>query len=271
MTEPAVPISRITYVGHATLLIELEGVRLLTDPNWDSHLGWVLRRVSDPGITVKSLPALDAVLLTHAHADHLSFNSLKALSRQVPLYAPPAVARWLHRLGYMHSVAIGPDERVKVGRLQVTAIAAKHLGARYMFDRWRSSANMYFIDTSSISCFFAGDTAITPDTHRIVREYLDEHNRRLDLALLPIGYAPWWKPGFRRGHLTVDDTLELFERLNARLLIPYHWGTFHHVTSGPFDAIQQLRLRLKSYWRRADVIILEPGSTFELPPIASTL
>ena len=86
---------RVTYIGHATLLIELGQRRLLTDPNFDPALGKFLRRVSLPGIPLGDLPKLDAILLTHAHADHLSFNSLDALPSDIPLFAPPAIAKSL--------------------------------------------------------------------------------------------------------------------------------------------------------------------------------
>src|SRR5207253_526840 len=94
---------------------------------------------------------------------------------------------------------------------------------------------MYLIDTNKVSCFFAGDTALTSDTTHLVEKHLLAHGRSLDLALLPIGHAPWWKPGFRKGHLTSSDALTLFERLQAKYFIPYHWGTFNHVTSTALD------------------------------------
>ena len=75
---------RITYIGHATLLLELGGATILTDPNFDPKLGRILPRVSPPGIALENLPALDAILLTHAHADHLSFDSLERLPRDDP-------------------------------------------------------------------------------------------------------------------------------------------------------------------------------------------
>jgi L-ascorbate metabolism protein UlaG (beta-lactamase superfamily) len=120
------------------------------------------------------------------------------------------------------------------------------------------------METADVSCFFAGDTGLTEHTHRIVERVLHSAGKRLDIALLPIGYAPWWKPGFRRGHLTSDDALTLFERLDARYLIPYHWGTFHHLTAGPYDAIKRFRISLDRHPRRHDVKVLEPGTAFTL-------
>jgi L-ascorbate metabolism protein UlaG (beta-lactamase superfamily) len=250
----------ITYIGHATLLIEIAGRRILTDPNFDPRLGRFLRRVSAPGIALEALPKLDALLLTHAHADHLSFASLSALPKDIPLFAPPAVQRWLAKRGIRNAVALPTGDMAQVGPVTIHAAAATHVGARYGFDRWRASASMYLLDGAGRSAFFAGDTALMPDTHALAARHIHEHGRQLDVALLPIGHAPEWKrKAFRRGHLTFEDALTLFERLNARYLVPYHWGTFNHVTSTAFDAINRMRTALPTYARRDDVRILEPG------------
>ncbi len=257
----------ITYIGHATLLLELGSVRVITDPNYEEALGGFLPRVTAPGIALENLPALDAILLTHAHFDHLSFKSLDRLARDIPLYAPPTIATWLVRKGYGNALALAPGEHVALGQGQVRvhAAAATHVGSRYGIDRWRSAANMYLLESAEESVFFAGDTALTPETHYLVDRVLWQNLRELDTALLPIGHAPPWKQkSFRKGHLTGEDALVLFDTLRARVLLPYHWGTFQHVTAGAHDAIRRLEKMLVTHHRRDQVHIVEPGESLSV-------
>lgn len=260
---------RITYIGHATLLLEIGGYRVLTDPNFESTLGRLLPRVTAPGIALEQLPSLDALLLTHAHFDHLSFTSLDKLPRNIPLFAPGVIAKWLVRKGYANAVALNPGEQNSLGNgaLRIHAGRATHAGNRYGLDRWRRAANMYLLESDDESVFFAGDTALTDETHHLVEHVLWMANRELDVAMLPIGHAPAWKRrAFRRGHLTGEDALVLFKTLRARAMLPYHWGTFRHVTAGAHDAIIRLRQHLESYDGQEAVHIVEPGETLIVDP-----
>src|SRR2546423_14561997 len=139
---------RVAYIGHATSLIELGQRRLLPDPNCDPALGKFLRRVSLPGIPLGDLPKLDAILLTHAHADHLSFDSLDALPSDIPLFAPPGIARWLLKQGSSHAVPVAPGEEVRLDGVSIKAASATHGGNRNGINRCRMAAKWNFVDTT---------------------------------------------------------------------------------------------------------------------------
>ncbi len=161
---------RVEYVGHATVLVELDGVRLLTDPVLRRRVAH-LRRTAPPIST--DLGRLDAVLISHAHYDHLDLPSLERLGRSTTIAAPKGVGRTLRRRGFEHVVELLEGDELPVGDVTVRATYADHHGGRGPFVR--GAAALGYALTGSRRVFFAGDTDLFPGMSGLVPD--------LDLAL----------------------------------------------------------------------------------------
>jgi L-ascorbate metabolism protein UlaG (beta-lactamase superfamily) len=198
---------RITYVGHATTLIELDGAVMLTDPLLRARIGHV-RRIAPPAA---ALPRLDAILISHAHRDHLDLPSLRRLPEQVRVYAPPAAAAVVRRAGRPVQ-ALLPGDRVRVGEVEVLAVPARHDGRRVPVGSDRRAIG--FVVSGSASVYFAGDT----DLFAGMRELAG-----MDTALLPV----WgWGPKVGPGHMDPERAARAAALLAPRTAIPIHWGTY---------------------------------------------
>ena len=198
---------RITYVGHATTLIELDGAALLTDPLLRARFGHV-RRIVPPAA---ELPPLDAILISHAHRDHLDLPSLRLLPIGVRIYAPPAAAAVVRRAGRPVQ-ALLPGDRVRVGGVEVLAVPAIHDGRRAPVGPDRKAIG--FVVSGSASVYFAGDT----DLFAGMRELAGA-----DVALLPV----WgWGPTTGPGHLDPERAARAAALLAPGTAIPIHWGTY---------------------------------------------
>ena len=201
-------VASILYVGHATTLIELDGVRLLTDPLLRRHVGHLKRLVP----LEKALQPPDAVLLSHLHTDHLHLPSLRGLGQSVPLLVPRGAGGLLRRQGFRRVVELSPGESTDVGGLTIGAVPALHDGRRYPFGK-EIAANGYTV-TGSRSLYFAGDT----DVFEAMNELAGA-----DVALLPIS---GWGAKVGPGHLDPVRAAEALSLLRPRLAIPIHWGTY---------------------------------------------
>jgi L-ascorbate metabolism protein UlaG (beta-lactamase superfamily) len=208
MTTP----TQITYIGHATTLIEMDGYRLLTDPVLRNRLAHLRRQ--GPAIAPSWLAPLDAVLLSHPHLDHLDLPSLRLLARTIPLIVPAGAASLLRRQGFTTIVELLPGETTQLGQLSITATQAVHSGFRPPFGP--TVAALGFLIGTERRIYFAGDTDLFPAMVDL------SHN--LDTALLPI----WgWGPTLGPGHLTPERAAEALTLLRPRLAIPIHWGTLY--------------------------------------------
>jgi L-ascorbate metabolism protein UlaG (beta-lactamase superfamily) len=207
----------LTYVGHATVRIEMDGVRFLTDPILRNRVSGIRRQ------SVNVDPAwhkdIDAVLISHLHLDHLDLPSLRMLGRDVHLVAPAGTADILHREGFRNIEEVRITDSTFVGEVKVTATYAHHPGNRYPFGKAADSLG-YLIRGSS-SVYFAGDTDIFPE--------MAEYGEDLDLALLPV----WgWGPTLRGEHLCPRKAAECLTLLQPRMAVPIHWGTFCPIGMG---------------------------------------
>jgi L-ascorbate metabolism protein UlaG (beta-lactamase superfamily) len=200
----------ITYVGHATVLIELAGMRLLTDPLLGEGILHVRRRVPTPAI--EELEPLDAILISHAHRDHLDRRSLRLLAGGCPVIVPRGCAPAVRRSGVREVIEIDEGERVAIGEVLVDAVHASHNGRRDPFSR--PMAAVGYLLQGSVSVYFAGDTDLFDGMRDLAG--------RVDVALLPI----WgWGPRVDAGHLDPSRAAEAVARIRPDIAVPIHWGT----------------------------------------------
>jgi L-ascorbate metabolism protein UlaG (beta-lactamase superfamily) len=201
---------RIVFLGHATVLIECEGVRLLTDPLLRQRVAH-LRRQAQP-VDKARMAGVDAVLISHMHHDHLDPASLRLLGREVPILVPCGAGAWLRRRHFnaVRELAVGETE--SVGGLAVTAVEAYHDGRRVGGPR---SETVGFLLRGRHAVYFAGDTEFFAG--------MSDLSAGLDVALLPVG---GWGRTLGPGHMDPLDAARAAALLQPRIAIPIHWGTF---------------------------------------------
>jgi L-ascorbate metabolism protein UlaG (beta-lactamase superfamily) len=214
----------VTFIGHSSFLIQIGGLNLLVDPVFASWL-IVLHRLRRPGVAIKHLPPIDAVLLSHAHMDHLNLPSLRRIirrTRRLTGKAPAVVVPWnvtdlVADLGFSSVTSLAWWQSMQLGDVEITLTPAKHWGARKMTDVHRGFGG-YVIRSGARSLYHSGDTGYFEGFHDI-RERLAPR-----IALLPIGaYSP---DSFRSVHTSPEDALQIFTDLRADTMIPMHYGTF---------------------------------------------
>jgi L-ascorbate metabolism protein UlaG (beta-lactamase superfamily) len=202
-------LDRLTWLGHATVLLQLGGVRLLTDPVLRGRVAH-LRRHAPP---VPTPEAIDAVLISHAHRDHLDLPTLRGLQPRPPLIVTPTgVGRTLRRLTGAEVLELEAGERVELEGASVFAVPAVHDAKRSPLGQ-SSGAVGFVVQTDRRRVYFAGDTEVFPGMADL---------GPIDLALLPI----WgWGTSLGPGHMDPDEAVEALTLLRPRAVVPIHWGT----------------------------------------------
>ena len=237
--RPAVGEARITWVGHATLLLQVNGINVLTDPTWSdraSPLSWAgPRRITPPGLAFTHLPEIHAVIISHNHYDHLNLETLHRLRARQPhnppvVLAPLVVGGWLRENGVPEALEFDWWESHELPGLRATAVPVQHFSARTPFDRNESLWSGWVLDWDNFRFYFGGDTGYSQDFKDVATRFPG-----IDLAALPIGaYAPRWfmKPV----HLNPADAVLAHQDLAAKQSIAIHWGTFKLADDHPTEA-----------------------------------
>jgi L-ascorbate metabolism protein UlaG (beta-lactamase superfamily) len=241
---------RLTYIGHSTVLIELDGVRVLTDPVIRRRVAHLVRAA--PTVDVDAIAKVDLLLISHMHHDHFDPASLRTIDRAAHVVVPQGALRMATRLGFAGVTELAVGESSTVAGIEVTATWADHRPGR-LLDRRSEAIGFTVAGTQRV--YFAGDTDLYPG--------MGELAGGLDLALLPVG---GWGPKLGPGHLDPERAAEALTLLEPRVAVPIHWGTLHRIGLGralralmseaPRDFAREAARRAP----RVDVRILEPGA-----------
>lgn len=206
----------ITWIGHASFLIQTPEHAVLIDPNWARWLK-VVKRLKDPGLEIHELPAIDLVLVSHAHFDHLDKKSLRAVASDQPIVVPEHVGGLVEGLGFKQVRELRRWETMELGSLKITLTPAQHWGARLLHDKHRGFGG-FLIEYAGRTIFHCGDSAWFEGFAEIGRK------SSIDIALLPIG--AYDTPTGRDVHMNPEEALRAFTDLGAGLMIPMHYGSF---------------------------------------------
>lgn len=207
----------ITYLGHATVLVDLNGTRVLTDPLLFDRITFLRRQVSS--LAAHEHADIDLVLISHLHHDHTDLRSLRALGELTRLIVPLGSLDFFHRAGMRNVAEMAPGDTMHHGHVRIRCTPADHDGLRVPRGP-RAAAVGYVIEADyptgqTASVYFAGDTDIFPEMHGLVPD--------LDVALIPV----WgWGPNLGPGHLTPQRAAEAVAMLAPRFVVPIHWGTY---------------------------------------------
>lgn len=243
----------VRWLGHSTVLLELDGARVLTDPLLRRRVAHLRR--SSPAPTER---AVDAVLISHGHHDHLDLPSLRMLPRSVPVVVPRGLGQLVRKQGFANVREVLAGDELEVSGLQVRVSHAEH-DQRRAGSRARAAPVGYAL-LGSARVFFAGDTDVFPGLEGIVSE--------LDLALVPI----WgWGASLGTGHLDPARAADAVALLRPRVAVPIHWGTFrplHRRSRAPFlrDPVDEFVAAARERAPEVEVRVLEPGESLKLLP-----
>ncbi len=212
--------SSLTWIGHASFLARLGGKLVAIDPIWSDRISGVVRRRVPPGIALEDVPPIDVVVVSHNHRDHLDAPTLRRLAQSSLVVAPLGHLPLLRSLGFTRHVELDWWQTHREGELSITLVPARHWSMRKPWDRNSMLWGGFVLRGPEGALYHSGDTAHFDGFAEIGRRA-----GPIDLALLPIGaYEPRWF--MQPQHMNPEEAVEAFRALEARVLVPMHWGTF---------------------------------------------
>lgn len=243
----------LTFVGHSTALVEVGGLRILTDPVLADRVAFI-RRVA-PSVPEATSRDLDLVLVSHLHHDHLHIPSLRRLSRNVPVVVPKGAANVARRGTFDDIVEVVPGDKVTIGDVSITVVPALHRDQRGPFGR-RAQPVGYIIENDDWSCYFAGDTDLFDDMRTF--------RSAIDVALIPV----WgWGPTLGHGHLDPARAAIAVDLIRPSTVVPIHWGTLWPIGLSRYRADRlvapphEMAASLSRLGVETNVRMLSPGTS----------
>ena len=248
---------RIQFVGHSCLWITLDGEHFLVDTNFSTRLVGFLKRHQNVGIDVNKLPDVSALLVTHAHYDHLDLFSYKFFPQNKTMIAPKGLSHLINRFLHNPVVELKTGESHTVGAVTITAVKTQHKGFRVSGLSY-THCNGYILKGSKHCVYLPGDTGYGPHFAEIGAQF------NVDVACLPIGaYKPRWL--FSYQHMDPWDAVKAFEDLRAKTFIPIHWGAFRLTFESVDEPLKEFqKILLNSPQLKPHTQVLQPGEALEL-------
>ncbi|WP_416826027.1 MBL fold metallo-hydrolase [Ectobacillus polymachus] len=230
----------ITWIGHCTFLIQVNGINILTDPIWTKDLK-IYRRLTEPGIRLEDLPPIDIVLISHGHYDHLDFSTLRKLPSTIQYLVPIGLKKLFHRKGFTQVEELEWWENTTIQNISFHFVPAQHWTRRTLFDLNRSHWGGWVIldESSKESIYFSGDSGYFRGFKEIGERF------SIHYALLPIGaYEPEWF--MRAVHMSPEESVQAYIDCKAKHFIPMHYGSYPLTTETPYEALERLRNNWKT-------------------------
>jgi L-ascorbate metabolism protein UlaG (beta-lactamase superfamily) len=239
----------LTWIGHASFLIGWRGLNILVDPIWSLWLK-VIKRIRRPGFLLHHLPAIDLVLVTHAHFDHLDRRTLRRISAFQPIIVPNGVGNLVQDLGFNRVHELDRWQTLNIGEIGVTLTPCHHWGARVLHDSHRGFGGFH-LKLGTRTIFHCGDSAYFSGFAEIGQRLPTE------IALLPIGaYDPLT---LREVHMNPEQAIRAFTELKARIMVPMHYGSFRLSFEPPEEPLKWLHAAIKRHHIEESVVVMEEG------------